>query len=437
MGGKVAVGLSPRSDVAREVGSRGGLSGGGRCCLELRPAAGLLGAGRLDAGARTDWQLSAPSSLSPTRATRRQLHLIPPHPQHLGRTQSLVSGLQLPSLKHCCEAGKKRQLDNKTGDIEKQTHGEGNRYITCSPAPDRGLGHHSRGGRPSPLCHSSKISLSPPTTTTSHDEGDEAASPDSTMTPDCPMSPGEQDAPDLICKWVGCGLSFESLDELVSHLTAAHVTSQHGAFFCLWHGCSRTKGFNARYKMLIHIRTHTNERPYVCSQCDKRFSRQENLRIHARTHTGEKPYVCTVPGCGKAYSNSSDRFKHTRTHFVDKPYECRHPGCGKRYTDPSSLRKHVKIYGHYRRPEDQHPPSPVPPSSAADLLDPSLAAAARLDLSPSPSSMGASGLSPWAPVTAAAWTVALQQPPRHGHCGAGGTVPRWSPVERRRGLTVP
>lgn len=114
--------------------------------------------------------------------------------------QSLVSGLQLPSLKHCCEAGKKRQLDNKTGDIEKQTHGEGNRYITCSPAPDRGLGHHSRGGRPSPLCHSSKISLSPPTTTTSHDEGDEAASPDSTMTPDCPMSPGEQDAPDLICK---------------------------------------------------------------------------------------------------------------------------------------------------------------------------------------------------------------------------------------------
>ncbi|XP_068241461.1 zinc finger protein GLIS2-like isoform X2 [Palaemon carinicauda] len=263
------------------------------------------------------------------------------------------------------------------------------------------------------------------------------------MTPDCPMSPGEQDAPDLICRWIGCGLNFESLDELVSHLTAAHVTSQHGAFFCLWHGCSRTKGFNARYKMLIHIRTHTNERPYVCSQCDKRFSRQENLRIHARTHTGEKPYVCTVPGCGKAYSNSSDRFKHTRTHFVDKPYECRHPGCGKRYTDPSSLRKHVKIYGHYRRPEDQQPTLSMPPTSTAELLDPSMAASARLDLSPSPSSsgsslvpspvpstpspsllppplfsgsssgsiggIGASGLSPWAPVTAAAWTVALQQ----------------------------
>nr|XP_045604904.1 zinc finger protein GLIS2-like [Procambarus clarkii] len=161
------------------------------------------------------------------------------------------------------------------------------------------------------------------------------------------------------------------------------------------------------------------------------------------SNTGEKPYMCTVPGCGKAYSNSSDRFKHTRTHFVDKPYECRHPGCGKRYTDPSSLRKHVKIYGHYRRPDDQSPSFSVPPTTPSDLLDPSVATSARLDLSPSPSSsgsslvpspvpstpspsllpptlfsgaptghsigMGAAGIPSWAPVTAAAWTVALQQ----------------------------
>lgn len=136
---------------------------------------------------------------------------------------------------------------------------------------------------------------------------------------------------------------------LASHVTNTHaVAGLGGLFFCGWEACSRgQRGFNARYKMLVHVRTHTNEKPHHCNQCGKSFSRAENLKIHARSHTGERPYVCPVPGCGKAYSNSSDRFKHTRTHSEDKPYVCKVPGCPKRYTDPSSLRKHAKTYRHF------------------------------------------------------------------------------------------
>lgn len=39
--------------------------------------------------------------------------------------------------------------------------------------------------------------------------------------------------------------------------------------------------------MLIHIRTHTNEKPHRCPICNKSFSRLENLKIHNRSHTGE------------------------------------------------------------------------------------------------------------------------------------------------------
>ncbi|GLV43778.1 sugarbabe [Carabus blaptoides fortunei] len=153
---------------------------------------------------------------------------------------------------------------------------------------------------------------------------------------------------DMTCGWWKCGLRFESLDLLANHVTQVHATSEpSGLFYCRWEGCARNnRGFNARYKMLVHIRTHTNEKPHRCCQCHKSFSRAENLKIHSRSHSGEKPYLCSVPGCNKAYSNSSDRFKHTRTHQVEKPYLCKIPGCLKRYTDPSSLRKHIKTYNH-------------------------------------------------------------------------------------------
>ncbi|XP_050306052.1 zinc finger protein GLI2-like isoform X2 [Anthonomus grandis grandis] len=151
------------------------------------------------------------------------------------------------------------------------------------------------------------------------------------------------------CLWINCGTIFQSLTELASHVAQYHSAgASDGLFYCGWEGCNRNnKAFNARYKMLVHVRTHTNEKPHSCGQCNKSFSRAENLKIHSRSHSGEKPYVCPVPGCGKAYSNSSDRFKHTRTHSVEKPYQCKVPGCPKRYTDPSSLRKHVKTYKHY------------------------------------------------------------------------------------------
>ncbi|CAL8390198.1 unnamed protein product [Boreogadus saida] len=42
--------------------------------------------------------------------------------------------------------------------------------------------------------------------------------------------------------------------------------------------------------MIVHMRTHTDKKPYGCDQCMKRFSLKGKLKTHMRTHTGEKPY---------------------------------------------------------------------------------------------------------------------------------------------------
>ena len=61
--------------------------------------------------------------------------------------------------------------------------------------------------------------------------------------------------------------------------------------------------FNAQAAFDNHVRVHTNQRPFVCSVCDKGFKQKSHLTEHERIHSGQKPFTCAE--CGLGFYNRS------------------------------------------------------------------------------------------------------------------------------------
>lgn len=102
------------------------------------------------------------------------------------------------------------------------------------------------------------------------------------------------------------------------------------------------KGFRWHTNLKQHMRTmHSDERPFHCKICNKRFKLAIRLRLHLEVHANIRQYLCIT--CGKSFIRKSGLRKHNMAvHIRDKNYTC--PVCNKAFNRKDNLQKHVRLH---------------------------------------------------------------------------------------------
>ncbi len=75
--------------------------------------------------------------------------------------------------------------------------------------------------------------------------------------------------------------------------------------------CPRRFAFQCR--LAAHLRTHTNHRPFTCSDCGRGFTQRGYLVRHAAVHREARPFACPECGPTRTYKHYGSLVNHRRT----------------------------------------------------------------------------------------------------------------------------
>ncbi|XP_054264603.1 zinc finger protein 16-like [Macrosteles quadrilineatus] len=128
-----------------------------------------------------------------------------------------------------------------------------------------------------------------------------------------------------------CGAAFYDKNTCNQH----RWTHELKKFKCQEEGCVYSG--RSRGELQLHMRSHGDERPYHCNDCDFSTKTKAQLVRHGRTHLNSKSHHC--PHCQFSCNSSTHLNRHLRLHTGAKPFHC--PHCDFSCNLLENLRKHV------------------------------------------------------------------------------------------------
>ncbi|KOB68120.1 Uncharacterized protein OBRU01_18843, partial [Operophtera brumata] len=129
-----------------------------------------------------------------------------------------------------------------------------------------------------------------------------------------------------------CGQNFVQTSKLQRHKLKHTKEKKHTCVQC-------NKAFTNMTALRKHMLIHTEERPYACPTCGRRFRDNSNFQKHVKKHNN-----CEYVAINKAFTNMTALRKHMLIHTEERPYAC--PTCGRRFRDNSNFQKHVKKHNN-------------------------------------------------------------------------------------------